>query len=202
MTKWVDHAPEAPTMGVGHRADLDRSGAGRALHHGVGIRHRQEHADRASAKRLRAEVETLRRLVGDPEDEFRELGRSKRSRRNHLRGGALAINHVFAGVGVADYESARACLLGRPPDIVPTEYEVVWQLTDRGWIYVVGDVGHSGNALVTLLVDDLERHVSELAERGLATGPIDTVPGLFRRMVINDPEGNVLTFAEDLSTDD
>jgi len=36
-------------------------------------------------------------------------------------------------------------------------------------------------ALVTLLVDDLERHVSELAERGLATGPVDTVPGLFRR---------------------
>ena len=35
--------------------------------------------------------------------------------------------------------------------------------------------------MVTLLVDDLERHVSELAERGLATGPVDTVPGLFRR---------------------
>jgi hypothetical protein len=76
----------------------------------------------------------------------------------------LAINHVFAGVGVA--------------------------------------AGRSGNALVTLLVDELERQVSELAERSLATGPIDTVPGLFRRTVINDPEGNVLTFAEDLSTDD
>ena len=66
---------------------------------------------------------------------------------------------------------------------------------------MVADINRAGNALLTLLVDDLEDHVAALAERGLATGAIDTVPGLYRKAVITDPEGNMITFGEDLSTD-
>jgi predicted enzyme related to lactoylglutathione lyase len=51
-------------------------------------------------------------------------------------------------------------------------------------------------------VDDLEDHVAKLAERGLATGAIDTVPGVVRKAVIIDPEGNRITVGEDLSTGD
>lgn len=121
------------------------------------------------------------------------------------KGGSVAINHVFAGVAAADYDSALGWyerLMGRPPDVIVKEGEAMWQLTDNGWIYVVGDANRAGNALVTVLVDDLEDHVAELGERGLTTGPIDTVPGLFRKAVITDPEGNMITFAEDLSTND
>jgi hypothetical protein len=94
------------------------------------------------------------------------------------------------------------CILGRLPDVIVTDNEAMWQVADRGWIYVVGDTNRAGNALLTLLVDDLEDHVAELAERGLATGAIDTVPGVVRKAVIIDPEGNRITFGEDLSTDD
>jgi hypothetical protein len=48
----------------------------------------------------------------------------------------------------------------------------------------------------------LEDHVAELLERGLATEAIDTVPGVVRKAVMIDPEGNMITFGEDLSTDD
>jgi predicted enzyme related to lactoylglutathione lyase len=48
----------------------------------------------------------------------------------------------------------------------------------------------------------LEDHVAALAERGLATAAIDTVPGAVRKAVLIDPEGNRITVGEDLSTDD
>jgi len=50
-------------------------------------------------------------------------------------------------------------------------------------------------------VDDLEAHVAELAERGLATGAIATVPGVVRKAMISDPEGNTITFGEGLGAD-
>ena len=116
----------------------------------------------------------------------------------------LTINHVFAGIAVADYDSALAWykrFFGRPPDVIVKENEAMWQVADRGWIYVVGDTNRAGKALLTLLVDNLENHVAELGERGLAPGAIDTVPGLYRKAVITDLEGNTIYLGEDLSTD-
>ena len=117
----------------------------------------------------------------------------------------MAINHLFAGIAVADYAAALAWyerLLGQPPDVIVTEREAMWQVAETGWIYVVGNTRRAGHALLTLLVDDLEDQVAELAERGLATGAIDTVPGVVRKAVITDLEGNMITLGEDLSTDD
>ena len=116
----------------------------------------------------------------------------------------MALAQLFAAVAAADYDSALAWyerLLGRPADFFPKENEAVWQVAPTGWIYLVGDASRAGNALLTIMVDDLEDQVSELAERGLAAEAIETVPELFRRAQINDPDGNMITFAEDLSTD-
>ena len=116
----------------------------------------------------------------------------------------LTINHVFAGIAVADYDSALAWykrFFGRSPDVIVTEHEAMWQVADTGWIYVVGDTNRAGKALLTFLVDDLEDHVAKLGERGLETSAIETVPGLYRKAVITDPEGNMISLGEDLSTD-
>ena len=115
----------------------------------------------------------------------------------------LTIKYVFAGIGVADYDPALAWytrFFGRSPDVIVTENEAMWQVAETGWIYVVGDTNRAGKALLTLLVDDLEEHVAELGERGLETSAIDTVPGLYRKAVISDPEGNMISLGEDLST--
>ena len=49
-------------------------------------------------------------------------------------------------------------------------------------------------------MDDLEHQVAALAQRGLATGAIETAPGVVRKTVLSDPEGNRITLGEDLST--
>jgi predicted enzyme related to lactoylglutathione lyase len=118
--------------------------------------------------------------------------------------GLLTINHIFAGIAVADYDSALAWytrFFGRSLDVIVTENEAMWQVAETGWIYVVGDTTRAGKALLTLLVDDLEDYVAELGERGLATSAIDTVPGLYRKAVMTDPEGNLISIGSDLSTD-
>jgi predicted enzyme related to lactoylglutathione lyase len=117
----------------------------------------------------------------------------------------LAINHVFTGIPVADYDAALMWyerLLGRSPDVIVKENEAMWQVAETGWIYMVGDTNRAGNALLTLLVDDLEDHVAELADRGLAPGALAMVPGVVRKAVIIDPEGNMITVGENLSAGD
>ena len=114
----------------------------------------------------------------------------------------MTTNHVFAGIAVADYDSSLEWykrFFGRSPDVIVTENESMWHVTDTGWIYVVGDTNRAGKALLTLLVDDLEDYVAELGERGISVGAIDTVPGLYRKAVITDPEGNMISFGEDLA---
>ncbi len=113
----------------------------------------------------------------------------------------MDITWFFAGVAVADYASARAWyerLMGRPPDFTPQEHEAVWQIVENAWIYVVADSERAGKALLTLMVDDLDRHVAELTERGIAVGAIETQPGRYRKAEVVDPEGNKISFGQAL----
>ena len=111
------------------------------------------------------------------------------------------IQAVFAGLPVADFDAAIEFyerLFGRPADLVPKEGDSAWRLADPGWVYVVRDDDRSGRGLLTLLVDDLEAHVAELAGRGIETDPIETVPGTLARTVVTDPAGNTIQLAQPL----
>jgi catechol 2,3-dioxygenase-like lactoylglutathione lyase family enzyme len=106
---------------------------------------------------------------------------------------------LFAGVPVADFAAARAWyerLLGRPPDLVPHETEVAWQLAEAGWIYVVLDAQRAGRALVTLIVEDLDGRLGDMGARGVACGPVETLGSGVRRAEVADPEGNRIAFGE------
>lgn len=113
----------------------------------------------------------------------------------------MAINHVFIGIPVAAYGPALAWyerLLGRPPDVIVKDDEAMWEVKEAGWTYVVADAQRAGNALLALLVDNLEEWIAALTERGITIGAIEMAPGLYRKAVITDPEGNQITFFENL----
>jgi predicted enzyme related to lactoylglutathione lyase len=112
----------------------------------------------------------------------------------------MSFTHVFAAVPVTDLDAALGWyerVLGRPADLVPNQNEAAWQLTETGWIYVIGDAARAGNAVLTLLVDDLDDRIAALAARGLMIdGPEWEVPGSVRKAVITDPGGNTIALGE------
>jgi len=113
----------------------------------------------------------------------------------------MAIEYAFAGLPVTDLGAAQAWyerLLDREPNFFPNDDEAVWQLTDTAWIYVVIDAERAGRGLLTVLVDDLPALVAGLGERGIDAGEMETFAEVMRRVRILDPDGNRLTFAENL----
>jgi catechol 2,3-dioxygenase-like lactoylglutathione lyase family enzyme len=111
------------------------------------------------------------------------------------------ITDVFTGIPVADYAAGRAWyerLTGRPPDKPVNDNECAWLMAGAGWIYVIGDAERAGSALLTFLVDDLDGQIAGLAERGIEPGPVETIPGAVRTMVVTDPDGNRVQFGQPL----
>ena len=57
---------------------------------------------------------------------------------------------LFAGVPARDFDASvdwYARLFGRAPDVVAHEHEVLWRVSDTGWMYV-------GNSVALIVVDD------------------------------------------------
>ena len=105
----------------------------------------------------------------------------------------MAVTNVFAGIPVSDYERALDWyqrFAGRPPDLIPNDVEACWQLAAAAWIYFLVDPDRAGSAYNTLLVDDLDSWLSDLAERGIEPGETEEIPGKVRRTEVVDPDGN------------
>jgi predicted enzyme related to lactoylglutathione lyase len=103
---------------------------------------------------------------------------------------------LFAGVPVAEFGSARAwyeSFFGRPPDLVPHENEAAWQVAPAGWVYVVRDPERAGNGLVTILVDDLEERLDQIASRRIESAGVEAYSGGVRKVTFTDPEGNSIS---------
>jgi len=111
----------------------------------------------------------------------------------------MAVTYVFAGIPVSQRDAAAGWyerLVGRPPDLIPNDHEAAWRLTDTGWIYIVVDPDRAGSALNTLLVDDLDALLAGLAERGIVTGPVETIGDAVRGTHVTDPDGNRLQIGQ------
>ncbi|HEY6396399.1 MAG TPA: VOC family protein [Solirubrobacteraceae bacterium] len=111
----------------------------------------------------------------------------------------MAITYLFAGVPTADFALALSWyerFLRQSPDRYPKPGEAVWQLTDAGLLYLVADGERAGNALVTLIVDDLDRWIARLAGDGIAHGDVDVLSGGVRKTTVLDPDGNNISLGQ------
>jgi len=113
----------------------------------------------------------------------------------------MSIDHVLAVVPVTNFEAAHAWyerLFGRAADNLPMQGQLVeWRVTESGWVQVTRDAERAGSALVNFAVDDLDQHVADVSERGLAPGAIETVNKGVQLSAIRDLEGNTITFIGD-----
>jgi len=111
----------------------------------------------------------------------------------------MAMQVLFAGVPVTDFSRSQdwyARLFGRAPDVVAHDREVMWQVTDGGWVYIVEEPDRAGGSLVAIAVDNLQAALDELDVRGLRGGPIEAQGEGARKATVTDPDGNVVAFLE------
>ncbi|MGZ4246695.1 MAG: VOC family protein [Solirubrobacteraceae bacterium] len=111
----------------------------------------------------------------------------------------MSIEYVFAGLAVTRLDAAidwYVRLLGRQPDMLPNEREAVWRVTESASVYVVADEDRAGRSAVTMFVDDLDTELEGITGRDIPVGEVETAPGLFRKVVISDPDGNTIQLAE------
>jgi predicted enzyme related to lactoylglutathione lyase len=105
--------------------------------------------------------------------------------------------YLFAGIPVSDYAAALAWyerLLGSPPSFFPHDTEAVWELAESRSVYIVQRPEHAGHAMHTIIVDDLDTLVAEIAQRGLEPAQRETYANGVRKTTYVDPDGNEIGF--------
>ena len=105
--------------------------------------------------------------------------------------------YLFAGRPVSDYSAALTWyerLLGSPPSFFPHDTEAVWELAEHRSVFIVQQPGHAGHAMHTIMVDDLDIVVAEIAQRGLEPAKRETYSNGVRKTTYVDPDGNEIGF--------
>src|SRR5262249_46315679 len=86
----------------------------------------------------------------------------------------MDVDVLFAGIPVSDFEAAKAWyerFFARPADVVANEAEVMWQVTDRGWLDIGSDAGKAGNSGVAMALPGMGGAATAVAGREVC-GPV------------------------------
>jgi glyoxylase I family protein len=108
----------------------------------------------------------------------------------------MAIEHVLAVVPVTDLERSRRwyeSLFGRAADNNPMSTLSEWQVLPGAWVQVFTNDDHAGSGFVNFAVQDLDRHIDELKQRGLQPGETVEANKGVRLSALTDPDGNKVT---------
>jgi catechol 2,3-dioxygenase-like lactoylglutathione lyase family enzyme len=117
-------------------------------------------------------------------------------------GGSVAsvkIEVAFTGVPVSDLARGQDFferILGKPPDVLVNENEVMWQVAEAAWLYVVVDPARAGRALAAVSVPDLDAALGELAGRGIEPSVIEQPGPSARKATVLDLDGNSFALIE------
>jgi catechol 2,3-dioxygenase-like lactoylglutathione lyase family enzyme len=111
-------------------------------------------------------------------------------------------NDIAAVIATKDYAIARSWyvrVIGREPDLEPIEGVGEWQIAATAWLQVVEDHDRAGKTAVRLGVDDLGAQISALEADGIATSELVVIADLVKVVDVADPDGNEVSFVEDLT---
>jgi catechol 2,3-dioxygenase-like lactoylglutathione lyase family enzyme len=100
---------------------------------------------------------------------------------------------LFAGVAVSDLQRAVSWFdrfFGEAESFAPNDTERVWAVSEHAYLYVVLHPQHAGHARVTLFVEDFDRFVDAVAQRGISAASRETYGNGVRKATYRDPDGN------------
>jgi predicted enzyme related to lactoylglutathione lyase len=110
-------------------------------------------------------------------------------------------NDVAAVIATRDYTAGRAwysSLIGREPDLEPVDGVAEWQITTTAWLQIVEDPERAGRTAVRFGVDNLDTQTAELTAAGITMGELVVVADMVKVVDIADPDGNEVSFVQDL----
>jgi hypothetical protein len=114
----------------------------------------------------------------------------------------MTFKDIAAVVASNDFGTARAWyarVLGREPDLEPVKGVAEWQITATAWLQLIADAERAGRTAVRIGVDDLDAHLAELAEAGIAAGEPVVIAGMVTVVDVADPDGNEVSLVAELS---
>jgi len=114
----------------------------------------------------------------------------------------MAIENALASVAVKDLEAAAAWytkVFGRPADSTPMPEVAEWKFNRGGWLQVYQLPERAGAGSFTLAVSDLDEEVARMRKLGVDCSQ-QTSSTIVKTLMITDPDGNHIAFAQALST--
>ncbi len=110
----------------------------------------------------------------------------------------MTISNALASVPVKDLRTSARWyqkLFGRPPDAQPMEEVLEWKFASGGEIQLYQLAERAGRGSATLVVQDIDDQRAEL--QAVCTEVPETIESTqFRVIMIKDPDGNSLAFAQ------
>jgi hypothetical protein len=112
--------------------------------------------------------------------------------------GGVPSGDPTSGVGMNGSRAPRSasCQASSANWAGPPNDDVMWRVTDGGWLYVIRDATQAGRSLVTISVTNLDEAVAELAQRNITVGPVAPVGDAGRKAKGEDPDGNSIDLIE------
>ncbi len=112
----------------------------------------------------------------------------------------MKIDNAIASVAVKDLKTASAWyekLFRRPPDSSPMPEVAEWKFARGGWLQVYQLPERAGAGSCTLAVTDIAGLTTHLQSLGIDTSNA-TSGEKVKTVMITDPDGNHLAFAESI----
>src|SRR4051812_29095056 len=115
----------------------------------------------------------------------------------------MSVRGMTIAIHVGDRDEALAfycALIGRDPDMGPDPDFYEWEISPGAWLQLAtgrSDIAPSSFRL-RLKVDDIEKSVQILSDKGFAPGQIKKLPGLVTFANLTDPWGNPLGIYQDM----
>lgn len=111
----------------------------------------------------------------------------------------MRISSVFVGITVGDLAISRRWyeqLFSRAPDVLVSTEEVMWQMNENSWLFILEEETDKRCANVLLAVEDLDDALEVLDGRGIVPREIEVIEGAGRKAYFSDPDGNEVVVAE------
>jgi hypothetical protein len=112
---------------------------------------------------------------------------------------AMRIPSVFVGITVSELAVSQRwyeLFFDRAPDVLVSADEVMWQLNEHAWLFILEDDSAERSVNLVLAADDLNATLHGLARRGIESHDIEVIEGAGRKAYFRDPDDNEVVLAE------